>query len=85
MTNLNQMMYARDDWNPNWRKKVQNNPFYDKDDEIAPSPWGKWKRDSDAGEVEFVEYYNPELKEPALKTVAEEIGLAGQPKDLTQY
>lgn len=56
---------------------------YDKDDEIAASPWGKWKRDSDDAEVEFDEYYNPELKEPALKTVAEEIGLAGQPKDLT--
>lgn len=58
---------------------------YDKDDEIAACPWGKWKRGSGAAEVDFDEYYNPELKEPALKTVAEEIGLAGQPKDLTQY
>ena len=58
---------------------------YDKDDEIVASPWGKWKRGSNAAEVEFDEYYNPELKEPAFKTVAEEIGLTGQPKDWTQY
>lgn len=32
--------------------------------------------DSDAEEVDIDEYYDPELKEPAVKTVAQAVGLA---------
>ena len=57
-----------DDSNPNWREEVRNDLFDDEDDEIAACPREKRKRDSDAAEVDLDEYYDPELKEPAVKT-----------------
>lgn len=59
--------------------------FDDEDDEIAASPREKQKRGSDATEVDLDEYYDPELKEPAVKTVAQAVGLAEQLKDFAQY
>ena len=74
-----------DDSNPNWREEVRNNLFDDEDDEIGASPREKRKRDSDTAEVDLDEYYDPELKEPAVKTVAQAVGLAEQLKDVAQY
>ena len=54
-------------------------------DEIAASPREKRKRGSDAAEVDLDEYYDPELKEPAVKTVAQAVGLAEQLKDFAHY
>ena len=48
-------------------------------------PREKRKRDSFAAEVDLDEYYNPELKEPAVKTVAQAVGLAEPLKDFAQY
>lgn len=59
--------------------------FDDEDDEIAASPREKQERGSDATEVDLDEYYDPELKEPAVKTVAQAVGLAEQLKDFAQY
>ena len=73
-----------DDSNPNWREEVRNDLFDDEDDEIAASPGEKRKRGSDA-EVDLDEYYDPELKEPAVKTVAQAVRLAEQLKDFAQY
>ena len=47
--------------NPNWRKEVWNDHFDDEE---------KRKGGSDAAEVDLDEYYEPGLKEPAVKTVA---------------
>ena len=55
------------------------------DDEIVASPREKQKRGSDAAEVDLDEYYDPELKEPAVKTVAQAVGLAEQLKYFSQY
>ena len=42
-------------------------------------------RDSNAAEVDLDEYYDLELKEPAVKTVAQAVGFAEQLKDFAQY
>ena len=58
--------------------------FDDEDDEIAASPREKRKRGSDA-EVDLDECCDLELKEPAVKTVAQAVRLAEQLKDFAQY
>ena len=40
---------------------------------------------ANAEEVDLDEYYDQELKEPAVKTVAQAVGLAEQLKDFAQY
>ena len=74
-----------DDSNPNWREEVRNDLFDDEDDKIGASPREKRKRESDAAEIDLDEYYDLELKEPAVKTVAQAVGLAEQLKDFAQY
>lgn len=73
-----------DESNPNWREEVRNDLFDDEDDEIPASSPEKRKRGSDIGEVDLDEY-DPELKPPAIKTVAQAEGLAEQLKDFAQY
>jgi len=43
------------------------------------------KRGSDAAEVDLDEYYDPELKEPAVKTVAQAVRHPEQLTDFAQY
>ena len=52
---------------------------------MTSCPREKRKRDSNAAEVDLDEYYDPELKEPAVKTVAQAVALAEPLKDFAQY
>ena len=66
-------------------REFRNDLFDDEDDEIAASSREKRKRGSDAAEVYLDEYYDPELREPAVQTVAKAVGITGQLKDFAQY